>query len=146
MIARDDLPLRLSVYRFFADHGRAPVPDDLVELTGMTKTNVWEGLLRLHEGHALLLEDGRIRMANPFSGIETDFMVTSGERSWYANCIWDAFGILVCQGIDGDITTHCPESRQALNLSWENETLGGSHGIVHFDRPFARWYDNLVET
>jgi hypothetical protein len=32
-------------------------------------------------------------MANPFSAVPTPFLVRSGDRSWYGNCIWDALGI-----------------------------------------------------
>jgi hypothetical protein len=57
--------------------------------------DVEASLQRLADGHVLVLQrgTGEILMANPFSAVPTPFLVRSGDRSWYGNCIWDALGI-----------------------------------------------------
>ena len=51
---------------------------------------------RLHQKRLLVPEPGdasRIRMAPPFSSVETPFPVRVQDKVYYANCAWDAFGI-----------------------------------------------------
>ena len=66
---------------------------------------------RLHVDHALVLDSdtGEIRMANPFSGVPTPFLVHTDVQTWYANCAWDAFGICAALDVDGHIETVCPD-------------------------------------
>ena len=148
MITDADLPLRHYIYRYFSENGSAPTITVLAHGMNQSKEDIIAGLQRLHRGHALhLAPDGRtILMANPFSGITTDCLVYSGKYQWRANCIWDAFGILVCTRRDGQIQTRCPQSGATLNVDYRDGKTRGDRGIVHFDRPFRRWYDNLVET
>jgi hypothetical protein len=65
-----DLVLRRRILGHFAAAGSRPSPDD-VEASPAD-------FARLAERHALVLDSaGRIVIANPFSGVETDFEVQS---------------------------------------------------------------------
>ena len=147
MIQREDLPLRHYIYDHFARTGHAPAIADVSQALYLSEDQVLEGIRRLHQGHALLLAgDGSIRMANPFSGVPTDFLVRSGEQQWWANCIWDGFGILVCTGKRGSIKTHCPHSGESLNIEYGKKVIAPEGAIVHFMLPFSEWYNDLVDT
>jgi hypothetical protein len=82
-----DLAIRNATYRSFVELGRAPTADEVAASTGEGIEAVRDAWRRLHEGHALVLDDdGRIRMANPFSAVETPHRVEAAGRTWYANC------------------------------------------------------------
>jgi hypothetical protein len=58
-------------------------------------------LARLHAAHALVLDRaGEVRMALPFSNVETAYLVESDGRAWPANCAWDALAIPRLLGLE----------------------------------------------
>ena len=79
----DDLRLRNDTYRLFVSLGRAPTVGEVADAFGATDDAVRDGWRRLHAAHALVLDDGgtSIRMANPFSGVPTEFRVQAAGRS-----------------------------------------------------------------
>jgi hypothetical protein len=104
-----------------------------------------EAIRRLGAERILVLDGDRIRMAAPFSGVPTPFVVRTGDRSYYANCIWDALGISPMLKIDSTIETHCPDCAAPLSLAIVNEELFGD-GVVHFAVPAIRWWEDIVYT
>ena len=91
---RLDNDLRNATYREFVALGRAPAAEEVATAVGRDASEVRAGWRRLHDAHALVLDDaGEIRMANPFSAVPTPHRVAAAGKGWYANCGWDAFGI-----------------------------------------------------
>ncbi len=130
----------------FAATGEAPSVALLTEWAGGL-ANAESALRRLHEAHALVLDEtGAIRMALPFSAVETEHQVVAGDRTWWANCAWDALAIPAALGLDGRINARWLDSGEAIDL----EIVGGeptsSDGLVHFAVPARRWWDDMVET
>lgn len=85
-----DSQVRLWVYQYFADTGRAPSPVEIAAHFGLTPHQVEQALYRLQrEADALVLIRGSpyIWMAEPFSAVPTSFLVRSGARQWWGNCI-----------------------------------------------------------
>ena len=84
---RLDWAVRLHVYHRLIEVGRAPTVNESAEKLGSTVAEIGESYRRLDAGHVLVLEPGttEIRMAMPFSAVATEFRVTMGERSWWAN-------------------------------------------------------------
>jgi hypothetical protein len=113
-----DIELRNATYALFVGLGRAPTLEEAGEAVGATANEVEEGWRRLHAAHALVLDLPRaeIRMANPFSAVPTPFRVHAGDRDWYANCAWDAFGICVVLETDGHIQTSCPDCGEEIRI------------------------------
>jgi hypothetical protein len=144
-VDRFDNSLRLEVYRFFVNYGRAPVSGELASAVDATPTEVEDGLRRLADDHLVVLAPSSpyIWMAHPFSGVVTDFKVHSSGRDWYANCIWDAFGILAIVGTNGAISTHCPDCSQPLTIEVHGGELVDEDYLVHFAVPAARWWDDI---
>jgi hypothetical protein len=105
-----------------------------------------DALRRLAEQRIIVLgANGEIRMAAPFSGVPTPFVVRAGNRSYYANCIWDALGISPMLQIDSTIETSCPDCEEPLEVAVRGgELIGG--GIVHFSVPAREWWNDIVYT
>jgi len=121
-----DSQVRLWIYQHFADTGRAPSPVEIAAHFGLTPDQVEQALYRLQrEADALVLIPGSpyIWMAEPFSAIPTSFLVRSGARQWWGNCIWDGLAILAVLGLDGVVSTACPHSGQPLPITVANGLL-----------------------
>ena len=105
-----DLRVRNHVYSTFVGEGRACTTAETAAALGLADGEVADAYRRLHDAHALVLDDdGGIRMANPFSAVETPHRVESGGRSWFANCAWDALGIPAALHADGSVRYECPD-------------------------------------
>lgn len=146
-----DNEVRLQVYRFFVETGRAPAPVEVADTLDRGPTDVEASLKRLADARVLVLAPGTtyIWMANPLSALPTPYRVEARGRSWFANCIWDAFGVVAMLGADdrAEVHTWCPDCGQGLlvgvtngSVSLEGESGGGP---VHFAVPAAHWWDDI---
>lgn len=135
------------VLHWFADHGRSPTLEELAAVVG-DRQDVLAVLRRLEAEHVIVLvESGEsIRMALPFSGIPTDFLVTSGDRSWYANCAWDALAIPTALHTDATIHTSWYGTREKLVLEVAGGEVTPGDGYVGFAVPARHWWDDIVFT
>jgi len=141
-----DSEIRLWIYQHFVDTGRAPSPVEIAAHFQLTPSEVEDRLRRLQdEADALVLLPGspHIWMAEPFSAVPTSFLVRSGTRQWWGNCIWDALAILALVGTDGSVFTACPHSGQPLVVSATKGGLEGAQGIVHFAVPAREWWRDI---
>lgn len=148
--------VRYFVYSHFADTTHASSTDETAQHFNISTEEAGKYYKELHNRHAFFLEPGTltIRMANPFSGIPTDFKVHANGRTYYANCAWDMLGIPATLHTDAVIEAVCTESNEPVQLEIKNGCIapaaaedGGLSGLlVHFPLPFARWYDNLAFT
>lgn len=100
----------------------------------------------LADEHRLVLVSGadRVRMAHPFSAIDSDFLVTICERRWFANCVWDGLAILALLG-DGTLETHSPATGEPITFSVRDGVVEGD-AIVHFLVPAKQFWDDIVFT
>jgi Alkylmercury lyase len=135
-----DVELRNRIYGWFIEHGRAPS----LEEAGADEA----ALRRLHDAHALVLEpdSAEIRMLNPFSAVPTAYRVEAGGRSWYGNCVWDAFGIPAALGVDGHVSTTCSDCGEALEVDVVDRRPQPSDLVAHILLPARRWWDDIVFT
>lgn len=151
--------IRYFIYAHFVDTTHPPSVGDTAAHFNVTIEEACEYYKELHNRHALFLDQETltVRMANPFSGIPTDFKVHTNGKTYYANCAWDMFGIPAALHVDTVIEAVCTESNDSVQLEIKNGNIyalggvpaedgNGSGLLVHFPLPFARWYDNLVFT
>jgi hypothetical protein len=97
-----------------------------------------------HDAHALVLDDAaEIRMANPFAARPTDFRVEAGERTWYANCAWDAFGIGAAMHVDSRFETHCPDCDELIEINVRDGQPDDRSPVFHVLVPAARWWSDI---
>ena len=142
-----DLALRNATYTLFVRKGRAPTAEDVARETKRPEDEVRAAWQRLHDEHALVLDaDGEIRMANPFSAVSTPHRVVAAGRSWFANCAWDAFGILAALGVGGRIETTCPDCDAPLVVEVRDGRPDDGTLVFHSLVDAAHWWDDIVFT
>jgi hypothetical protein len=86
----------------------AEVPN-VDEALNASLEDVLAAFQRLHQKRLLVPEPGnpsRIRMAPPFSGVETPFRVKIIDKHYFANCAWDALGIPAALHVDAIIEAY----------------------------------------
>ncbi|HEY2371857.1 MAG TPA: organomercurial lyase [Gaiellaceae bacterium] len=137
------LELRNRTYAAFVELGRAPAARELGD-----EDEVRAGWRGLHEAHALVLNPAmdEIRMANPFSAVPTAYRVHAGGRWWYANCAWDAFGILAALAVDGRVESSCPDCGEPYVVEVHDRVVDRTDLLFHCLIPAARWWDDIVFT
>lgn len=135
--------IRAHIMRSLRDTSAPPSLDDLATAHDTTTDAVREALHSLAAQHRLALrpDTGAIWMAHPFSAVPTDFVVTSGNRSWWANCVWDGFAILGLVG-DGWLDTRSPQTGDSIRLTVERGRVTGD-AIVHFLVPARHFWDDI---
>jgi Alkylmercury lyase len=139
-----DLRIRNLTYELFVELGRAPTAEEASLAAGADVCESWG---RLHEAHALVLDDaGEIRMANPFSAVPTPYRVQAAGRWWYGNCAWDAFGICAALGTDGRIETSGPDCGEELLVEVRDAKPSDESLVFHCLVPAAQWWDDIVYT
>jgi hypothetical protein len=140
--------VRAFIYRRFVETAQAPTALETAAQFGLSLNQAVQIFADLHARHAIFLEPGaaRVRMANPFSAIPTPFRVHAAGRSYWANCGWDAFGIPAALGADAEIEAQCAQTGQPLRFSVRAGAVTGAAALLHFPLPFARWYDDLIDT
>ena len=140
--------VRHFVYSNFADTTCAPSVEETANHFSITIEEASELYKELHNRHAFFLdlETLTIRMANPFSGIPTDFKVHAAGKTYYANCAWDMLGIPAAIHSDAVIQAVCTESNDLVQLEIKNGQITNYDLLIHFPLPFARWYDDLTFT
>lgn len=138
--------LRYRVYRHLADTGLMPSPIMIDEWVGDARSAV-ALLAAMHEQHLLVLDDaGHINMALPFAATDTGHRVHLGDRSWMANCAWDALAIPVLLGIDARIEATWMDSGDPVNLEVRDGRLNSTRGFVHFAVRARDWWNDIVDT
>ena len=139
----EDIDVRNRTYAAFLELGRAPTPDEIGD-----RREVLEAWRRLHDAHALVLNPAtdELRMANPLSAVPTAYRVNADDRWWYANCAWDAFGVLAALHVDGRIETSCPDCGEPIAVGVVDEQPDDESLLFHCLVPAVRWWDDIVFT
>jgi len=143
-----DWQLRTAVYRHFAKSGSAPDLSQLATQLGLPLEEAERGLERLSAAHQLVLAPGETRlwMANPFSGIPTEYPVQSSDVRYYGNCAWDALGIPVVLERDTWTQTRCAQTGAPIEFGIKNGRLEGGSEVIHYAVPARSFYDNIAFT
>jgi hypothetical protein len=141
-------PLRIAVYRGFAETGRPPTVAALAATVRRPEAEVVGGLEALAEAHHLVLRDGAIVLAHPFASISFGFSVMGSRTLYWGGCAWDAFAIphLVDAEPSALVATQCPACGTAH--AWVVDRSGPPAGdqVVHFPTEAARVWDDVVRT
>ncbi len=142
--------VRLAVYDHFVARQQAPSVEEVSERTGRPAAEISSVFRGLAEAHVLVLRPGtdEVWMAMPFSAVPTGFTVRVGESSWWANCAWDALGVLAALDADGEVIADDPPlGGEDLRVRVEDgKPSGPAEGMVHFAVPAARWWENIAFT
>lgn len=140
--------IRHFVYQHLADTTKPPSVDVTAARFNLSTEEATEYYKELHNRHAFFLDldSMTIRMANPFSGIPTNFKVHANGKTYYANCAWDMLGIPAALHTDAVIEAKFTESDDLVKLEVKDGKVTNPDLLVHFPLAFSRWYDDLVFT
>jgi DNA-binding transcriptional MocR family regulator len=140
--------VRTFVYRHFAETTRPPSVEETASRFKLIHEEAASAYERLHQRHAIFLKPGtrEVLMANPFSGVETRFKVHANDKTYFANCAWDSFGIPAALHVDAKIEAVCAQSGAPVDITVRNRQVQGRDVLVHFLVPFKNWYDDLPFT
>lgn len=143
-----DVTLRTAVYRHFASTGLSPTLEAVCEAIGATSEQVRDGYRRLYGQRMLVPSDdfASIRMAPPFSGVPTQHRATVDGTEYFANCAWDAFGVVTALGGTGDVFSRCEQTFEPLVLHLPEEGPPPSGWLFHCVVPAAEWWNDIVFT
>ncbi len=140
-----DNDVRVQIYRFFIDSGRAPVAAEIAPVLDARPVDVEDSYRRLHDGRVVVLAPGTpyIWMANPFSSVPTPYQAHVNNKTYFGNCIWDALGIVALFGGTGSVTAKCGDCGDDLNLEVESGRVTPDDYVVHYMVPAAHWWDDI---
>ena len=144
-----DTNVKLHIYNTIVETTRAPTSLEVARALKSPAEEVEAAFQRLYQKRLLVLEPrspSRIRMAPPFSGIETPFVVEVGGKSYYANCAWDALGIPAALHEDGDVSAADAFTGEAMSLQVRGGGPVAQECVTHFAVPAARWWDDIIYT
>lgn len=144
-----DTKVKLAIYEITAETGRVPNASAVCRKIDLDESEVLDVFKRLHAKRLLLPEPGdptRIRMAPPFSGIPTKFPVEANGKTYYANCVWDAYGIAAALHCDAISRASDGQTGEPLTLEVKNGQPVLKPYVAHFAVPAAHWWDNLIFT
>ncbi|HEX6099281.1 MAG TPA: organomercurial lyase [Thermoanaerobaculia bacterium] len=140
-----DDDVRRHVYDVTMREGTPPSASRLGELASLPPGEVAASLERLAAARMLVLRDGEVLMAGPFSAVPTPFRVTTPTFTCYGNCIWDGLGIAATLQCDVDIDTSCGDCGAAMRVAVRGAEVRGS-GTIHFALPARQWWQDIVFT
>jgi Alkylmercury lyase len=144
----DDDALKLAVYRHIARTGTPPAAVDAARDNGLTVAALEAVYARLAARRLLVLEtDGlTIRMAPPFSGVPTQHRVRSDGVEYFANCAWDALGVVAALHRGAEVLSRCEQTHEPLVLQVDEEGPEPSDFLFHCAVPAAQWWKDIVFT
>ena len=144
-----DTTVKLNIYETLARTTYAPTTNEVAQALNAPIEDVQAALDRLHQKRLLVPEPddrSRIRMAPPFSGIETPFRVMIDRKTYYANCVWDSFGIPAALHQDAIIDAQDGFDGKAIQLQIKNGQPVPQACLAHFAVPAAQWWKDIVYT
>ena len=144
-----DTTVKLNIYEAIARTTRPPTTLDVARALNAPLEKVEGAFASLHKKRLLVPEPGdpsRIRMAPPFSGVETPFRVRVGDKLYYANCAWDALGIPAALHQDAVVDASDGHSGEPITLEVKDGQPVPQPCVIHFAVPAARWWDDIIYT
>src|SRR5262245_17234458 len=117
-----DISVKLCIYETISNTTRVPTVLDVARALNCSPGEVEEAFERLFKKRLLFLQPGTldIRMAPPFSGIETTYRVLIEKKTYFANCAWDSLGIAAALHKDADISAVCGQSGEEMRFQVRN--------------------------
>jgi hypothetical protein len=144
-----DTTVKLNIYQTIAETAQTPTAAQVAQSLGAPAGAVLAAFDRLHKKRLLVPEPGdpgRIRMAPPFSGVETPFPVRVKDKTYYANCAWDALGVPAALHADAVIEGTDAHSGEPISLIVREGKPLPEPCVIHFAVPAARWWVDIVYT
>ena len=144
-----DTAVKLNIYETIARTTQPPTSTEVAKALTAPLQEVEAAFDQLHKKRLLVPEPGdpsRIRMAPPFSGVETAFRVNVQGKVYYANCVWDALGIAAALHEDAVIEASDGQTGEPMTLTVKDGKPIPQSCAIHFAVPAARWWEDIIYT
>lgn len=144
-----DTTVKLHIYETIARTTRPPTSREAGQALGAPAAEVEAAFERLHQKRLLVPEPGdpgRIRMAPPFSGVPTPFVVKANGMAYYANCAWDSLGIPAALHTDAEVEAADGYSGEPIMLEVKDGEPVPQECAIHFAVPAAHWWRDIIYT
>jgi hypothetical protein len=138
--------LHYELIRGLIERGRCPTNSELANRIGIQPEQLEQLLRSLAEIHGVVLHPHVCEpwVIHPFSTTPTLNWIEKEGLSWWAACIWCAFGIAVLVEGKVEIHTRYGAEREAVVIPVVDGQPAGSQNMwVHFAIPPARAWDNV---
>jgi hypothetical protein len=137
--------MHAEVMHHFLNKGHAPTVNDLAKACSCTIEVARQSLKNLDNNHGLILHPNtdEIWVAHPFATQPTNFWVTSGDRSWWGNCIWCSLGIAALVKANTIIETRIGGENKSISLNITNGKLTNGKILAHFTTPIKKAWNNV---
>lgn len=123
-----DRAVRAAIYACLVD-AEDPSAGAVAARAGLAEEEVLASFAALEGEHRIVLDrPDHVRMAHPFSSVDTGYDAVFGDKTIHANCAWDAFAIVALLG-DGTVTKDGEAVWTVTDGKVEPD------GIVHFVVP-----------
>jgi DNA-binding transcriptional MocR family regulator len=144
-----DTSVKLKIYDIIAKTAKMPTSEDVASALDTSVNEVQAAFERLHKNRLLVPEPGdpnRIRMAPPFSGIETPFKVHGDDKVYDANCAWDALGVPAALRRDAVIEASDAHTGESIRIEVRGGKPVAQECVIHFAVPAAKWWEDIIYT
>ncbi len=143
-----DVRMRREVYRQFVEAGHSPTTATLAPALELTEADAADSLRRLDEVHEIVLEAGTLAIKKllPFACEPTPHRVLARGRAWYANCAWDAFGVVAAFGTEGHVYSSCPCCAEAIEIEIRGSEPFPATDVAHLLVWAENWWDDIFFT
>src|ERR1051325_8426473 len=140
--------IRAFVYRHFAETTRPPSVEETAARYRLTHEEAAAAYEELNRRHGFFRQPGMQDIARscPFSASTTPFKVHANDKTYFANCAWDALGISVVLEADVEVQAACAQSGEPIDLTVRDGKVQDTNALVHFLVPFKDWYNDLPFT
>ncbi len=131
-----DRAVRSAIYECFVDTVD-PTAAAVAERTSLTEQVVVDSFTHLGSEQRVVLDrPDHVRMAHPFSSVETGYDAVLAGKTIHANCAWDAFAILALLG-DGRVV------KDGVAAWTVEDGRVAPDGIIHFVVPPREFWTDI---
>jgi len=140
--------VRVAVYDCFRRTGRAPGLFELAAAAEVGPDQIPPALAALHQSRDVVLRDGAIAMAHPFTAVPLGFSVMGERTLWWGGCAWDSFAIphLIPEARVVLVATTCPGCGAALAWVVDDRRAPEGSEVAHFLTPVDHIWDDVVRS
>ena len=141
-----DERVRGELTRLIAALGHAPSTAELAAAAGLSPEQAEQSLRRLHDTHSLLLHPGTARpwVVHPFALSAGSCWVETLERSYWANCLYCAFGIVAALDCEAVISTRYGGEAKPVTYRVARGEGPDRDDVFHLSTPVRQWWDNVI--
>lgn len=140
--------VKLHIYDSIAQTTVVPTTQQLASDCGMSVETIRAAMVQLENLRLLVLDQTtrEILMAPPFSAVPTLHRALVRDKSYSANCVWDAFGVVAAFGGTGVVETASGASGSPLRIRVTDNQPERVPCVFHYGVPAARWWQDIVFT